>query len=225
MGEGDDCMEWRRGIICASVCLAFLILVGPHADAQVLYYNDCSKLPAQALPANSLSSVALSNGGYLYSFNYNKNKQNAHTSCYFGLLDAGFLQENVRIAFTATLIAGEAGMYFGLLFGASDTSFLRKHAVLISGEGHYMIVEPDPDGGSQSRLVENLDSNYIVRGTGVRNSVRIDIRDRTVEFFVNQEKMTTVSTREPARGFLGLYLNQPGISVLYDEIRVERLAK
>jgi hypothetical protein len=215
-------MRPRNVKILAIACLIALTISAKSAVSPVLFEfdNDFLRDFRSDLPKAGKSSIAVFNGGLKYEYN---DPEKPGNSSYFGLFQASFFSENIRISCNLTLLGDSPTKHFGLIFGGPDTSFDTLWAFLISGDQNYMIISPNSADKGGSGVLESRFTKAVQPSIKGTNNLRIEIFADRIEFYINDNFISKIFTKEPVRGFIGLYLNEPGLSVLFQRLSVERL--
>jgi hypothetical protein len=165
----------------------------------------------------------------------------AGTSCRSAYADDGFVVENiaasapcllgpvrpeafpaaVRIEVTARLRKGTREGAFGLMFasrGGPDRTFATFG---LTANGTYRVASWS--GGKWDYPVPPTATRSVKTEYGAPNTVAVELRDRSIVAYVNGRPVATAELSAEASGTLGLYVDQRGMEVLFNNLRVSAL--
>lgn len=166
------------------------------------------------------------------------------TACKASYADGGFVVENIaassatpcllgpvrpvafpagsRIEVTARLRKGTREGAFGLMFASRGGPDNRTFATLgLTANGTYRVASWS--GGKWSYPVPPTVSRSVRTEYGAPNAMAVELRDRSIVAYVNGRPVATAELPTEASGTLGLYVDQRGMEVLFNNLRVSEL--
>jgi hypothetical protein len=185
----------KRGVCLAIIALT---LATPSLPAQTIYRNFGLGAPQGAYTFKNLGTSAK----------------------YYGLFDAGFLSDNIRVQVSITILSEAPDSFSGILFGGGDAAFKDAYAFLVSRE-YYMIARTGIAGG----VLEMRPQKLLNLQASKPNVLRVDVSGAVMRFSINNTEVSVQTASAPVRGFLGLFLNSPQASAKFENLTVERMTE
>ncbi len=202
------------------------ITVKPFAISSVLFSDDF-KGARHWLEGNSAKcSGSYKDDGYTLT-DISKGEQ-----CHVGPASSagvGSLDASVRIETSVKLLSGKQDADFGLKFGAqprpgSDVG--NFYTFGITANGGYQLFHLV--NNKWSKLFDPEKTQYptdpaIKTGTGETNRIAVEIRGRSLTFFVNNKRVRSYEAATEVRGGFGIYLDQPGQAAVFSDLQITKL--
>jgi len=140
---------------------------------------------------------------------------------FFKMTKTGLFPPNVRIEIDARLLKGEFDQPFGLLFGARGDAFNSAYGFLVRGDGFYQMMRWWKNGNEVLFSIPN--SNTVHTGHGRVNRLEVEVRGKTIVYYVNGVQLGVYEAADKVQGFVGLYANWPGMEVAFDNMKITQL--
>ncbi|MBI1749310.1 MAG: PEGA domain-containing protein [Acidobacteria bacterium] len=190
--------------------------VYPSPTGIVLFEDDFeSKRNMTEYSTDKYCRTFYSQGGYVV-----RNVSQLSSVCYLNYSLLGILPANVRIDSDVTLLAGATNSLFGLRFGArAGDSF---YVFGISGDGSYKLSRFEE--GKWRDLVAWTKDDIVKTGAQVLNHLAVEIRGRTIRYFIDGRHLGSVDVTADVEGTFGLHVDTPGMEVLFDNLRIISLS-
>jgi hypothetical protein len=117
----------------------------------------------------------------------------------------------------ATPLSGSEFNGYGLIYRAQDPT--RYYAFAVGGDGYYAVLRVE--GDKEAMLVDWQQFPHIRRG-GQTNRLRVECKDATCRFFINDEYATSVEDDTWLAGQVGLWVRgfEEHVSVRFLSARV-----
>jgi hypothetical protein len=140
--------------------------------------------------------------------------------CDLPLLSAGSFAGPIRVKVSLMLRRGAFDQSFGVFFGRADASQTPMYLAAIDGQGTFQFSRRDATWQRLSRLRIHPS---IRRGAGAWNRLTIDVRGQTMVGMVNDQRTERSDALAPIAGRIGLFVNAPGMIVVYRDLEVTEL--
>ncbi|MFQ5926615.1 MAG: serine/threonine protein kinase [Terriglobia bacterium] len=144
------------------------------------------------------------------------------STCHWNLWGTvGFLPSAVRIELSVRLLKGAKNQQFGLKFGNLSKESKFYYIFGTSGDGSYSLWRREnqkwhyPTGWLKNPVVRS--------GYGVTNRLAVEVRDNTIRYYVNGKYLGRWRAGADVRGYIGFFINTPGMEVTFDNLRVREL--
>lgn len=151
-------------------------------------------------------------GGYVVE-NVTKN-----LSALWGFWKLGVVQPKSTIEITVQQLAGTLDQPFGLMFGATDPKFRNAYTFGIRCDGIYMLDQWVDN--KQQKFIQWRQDSAINTGLGKKNHLRLDINGRKITYSINNKQLGHYTADNEVAGFIGVYLNWPGMKSVFDDLKV-----
>ena len=143
-------------------------------------------------------------------------------TCELDLWLVGPLPPRVRVEVTAGYAEGPENADFGLKFGYKPLPEAGFHTFTVKAAGVFAIA-----GYDGSAEWENLTGwrpdPFVYAGAGRANKLALEIRGRELRYFANGALLGHLELEHAPEGYIGLYLDAPGLAVSFDDFRVVNL--
>lgn len=143
-------------------------------------------------------------------------------TCELNLWLVGPLSPHVRIELTAGFVDGSENQDFGLKFGYKPLPGAGFHTFTIKAQGVYGISSYDGESTWESLTGWRPDP-FVYTGDRRENRLALEIRGRELRYFSNGAQLGVLELVHEPEGYIGLYLDAPGLIVRFDELRVVTL--
>lgn len=143
-------------------------------------------------------------------------------TCELNLWLVGPLAPRVRIELTAGFVSGSENADFGLKFGYKPLPDAGFYTFTVKADGVYAIARYDGIGQWESLTGWRPDP-FVYGGQERENHLALEIRGRELRYFANGAQLGSIELEHPPEGYVGLYLDAPGLSVRFDDFRVVNL--
>lgn len=143
-------------------------------------------------------------------------------TCELNLWLVGPLSPHVRIELTAGFVDGPGSEDFGLKFGYKPLPGAGFHTFTIKGDGVFGIARYDGVANWENLSGWRPDP-FVYTGHRRENRLVLEIRGREIRYFANGAQLGQMELEHEPEGYIGLYLNAPGLVARFDEFRVVTL--
>ena len=143
-------------------------------------------------------------------------------TCELGLMLVGPLPPRVRIEFSARFVDGPDNADFGLKFGYKPLPEAGFHTFTIKASGVYSVAAFDGKGQWENLTGWRPDP-FVYAGGRRANKLALEIRGRELRYFANGALLGQLELEHAPEGYVGLYLDAPGMVVHFDDFRVVNL--
>jgi hypothetical protein len=126
-----------------------------------------------------------------------------------------------RLSVTLRLLAGPVEEPMGLIFGRSERDSSEYFVFEVDGTGRYTVVQRTVTGWVS--LVPWTRRGEISVGVGAENRLSVELDGGQANLFVNGTFLRALALPSPSGGYVGLYVDEPGAEVMFDEIKLERI--
>jgi hypothetical protein len=140
--------------------------------------------------------------------------------CDLPLISLGAFGSQVRIEGEVKLRSGSFNRSFGIFYGRPLGDLNPMYAGLIDGQGTFQIARRQ---GQWQRLTRLLIHDSVRKGRDVWNRLAIEVRDQTMRGYVNGELVGEAEGSGLIEGGIGLYVDEPGMAVVYRNLTVTEL--
>lgn len=142
-------------------------------------------------------------------------------SCQFNVYEAGYFANNVSVEVSAALVRGSTESGFGIKFGNANADNTHYYYFAINANGGYrMSLRSD---GRWHELMDFYAGDKVNRGLGQWNRLRVDLNGRDAQVYVNGQWVAGTQLSTMPIGRVGFYLNDPGMEVVFRDLRVSEL--
>lgn len=135
-----------------------------------------------------------------------------------GFWKLGVVQSHAKIELTLSQLTGTTDQPFGLMFGATDSKFRNAYTFGLRSDGIYM-VDYWVDN-KQQKFIQWRPDPIIRTGLGQKNRLKLEINGRTITYYINDKQLGNYTADNEVTGFIGVYLNWPGMKAVYDDLKV-----
>lgn len=202
---------------------------GPRAEPRTtiaggggprVLFEDDLRAATRAWPAaqGSICKSSYADGGYLVE----NIGPSSTTPCLLGPAHPEPFPAGVRIEVSARLRKGSREGAFGLMFGSRGGADNRTFATFgLTGNGTYRVASWS--AGKWVYPVPPTATRSVKTDYGAQNALAVEVRDKSVVAYVNGRPVATAELAAEASGTLGLYVDQRGMEVVFNHLRVVEL--
>jgi hypothetical protein len=177
---------------------------------RVLYTNDLWSQRTFQPGRSGGCSWGYGDGGFLVA------NAGSQGWCYFDIWSHSY-QGNVRIEVTAHLRSGSQNSGFGIKFGVPSRQSREFYLYEIAANGGHKLVQYR---GQWSDLYAWKNDGVVRQGYGSANRLAVEIRGTTIHTILNGQRVGSARAPGDIRGHLGFLATQPGMQVVFKDLRV-----
>jgi hypothetical protein len=191
------------------------IVIG--AGPRVLFDDDLHTARNWSAGTGTICRSSYADGGFVVE------NLAASAPCLLGPVRPEAFPARVRIEVTARLRKGTREGAFGTMSARPGGPDNRTFATLgLTANGTYRVASWS--AGKWSYPVPPTASRSVKTEYGAPNTLAVELRDRSIVAYVNGRPVATAELPTEASGTLGLYVDQRGMEVLFNNLRVSELA-
>ncbi|MCB0219432.1 MAG: hypothetical protein KDH09_07050 [Chrysiogenetes bacterium] len=143
-------------------------------------------------------------------------------TCELDLWLVGPLPPRVRIELSAQYVDGPESADFGLKFGYKPLPEAGFHTFTVKAGGVFSVASYNGTGQWEN-LTRWRPDPFVYTGRGRANKLALEIRGRELRYFANGALLGQLELAHAPEGYVGLYLDAPGLVVHFDDFRVVNL--
>jgi hypothetical protein len=189
---------------------------GPPGAGRVIFEDDFrSKRQSLEWPGPDCKS-SYGDGGFII-----ENVRQWGT-CSLPLRAAAEFRASVRIELSARLRRGPQNHGYGLMFGHSgDGPPLYTLLVAADGRQGVFLLQKNQDW---KPLLDWKPDPVVKRGYGATNRLAVEVQGRTIRASVNGTQVGSVQAPAEVGGYVGMFVDAPGMEVVFSDLRVTELS-
>jgi len=136
----------------------------------------------------------------------------------FGFYKIGAVGSNAKIGISVKKLSNTpADQTYGLMFGSSDAKFENCYTLSVREDGIYMVIKWIDN---KVNYIQWKHNPVIRIGRGAWNRLQVGIKGRRFDYYINDKQLGYYVAEKEVMGFIGIFSDNPGLKVVYDDLQV-----